>query len=57
MLNNTYLYRDLFLNPDGLLTVQNTGNIVENVPFVGEIPALSEQFRTYTDNLVNLFKG
>ena len=57
VLNNTYLYRNLFLNPDGLLTVQKTGTIVENTPFTGEIPALEEQFQTYTTNLVNYFKG
>ena len=57
ILDNTYMYRPLIINPNGLLYVYKTSNIIETEPFNGEVPALDSDFQTYTSDLVSFFKG
>lgn len=52
IINGTYKNRPLIINPDGLLYVQKADTIVEQVPYVGEVPALDDEFATYTSELV-----
>lgn len=57
ILDNTYMYRPLIINPDGLLYVYNNTNIIDMIPYNGEIPALTPDFQTYTQDLVTYFKS
>ena len=46
--DESYLLKPIFLNPDGLLYVQQATTIVEFVPFTGKVPELPLDFQTYT---------
>lgn len=52
--DNSYLLRPLIINPDGLLYVQSFGTIVQQIPFTGEFPEITEDFATYTNNSINV---
>jgi len=55
--DNSFLNRDLILNPDGLLYTYEYGTIIDYIPYNGKVPAAPEEFKTYTNNLVNYIRN
>jgi len=51
-----FMQRNLILNPDGLLYVYNYGTIIDTEPYTGKIPAIPEEYKTYTAKLVNYIR-
>lgn len=54
--DNTFLFKDLYLQPNGNLEYLEAGTIIEFRPFVNEIPKLPDSFCTYSNNLIKYMK-
>lgn len=54
--DNTFLLKDLYLQPNGALEYLSADNIIEFKPFENRVPNLPDSFCTYSNNLVKYMK-
>lgn len=54
--DNTFLYKDLYLQPNGNLEYLEANTIIEFKPFANEVPNLPDSFCTYSNNLIKYMK-
>ena len=56
VLDGTFLFKNLYMQPNGLLEYTNSGTIIEFVPFEDKVYNMDNDFLTYTNNLVKFMK-